>query len=161
MTSCVENEKMPHAQPVIHSRMAQNFAGAGLKIATDTAGTLGGRSFSLARREIGSGQRESARGLTEKMSHWYYSDPASHCGASGWILFRQASAERTGPFELQKVENALSVEHATSVDVVSLERWAPGQSLLGTVCSWAESPRNSVLLGTVCFQATTPTSQKR
>jgi hypothetical protein len=41
MTSCAESEKMPHAQPVIHSRMAQKFAGAGLKIATDTAGMPG------------------------------------------------------------------------------------------------------------------------
>ena len=41
MTSCAENEKMPHAQPVIHSRMAQKFAGAGLKKATYIVGMPG------------------------------------------------------------------------------------------------------------------------
>jgi hypothetical protein len=34
-------EKMPYAQPGLRSRMAQRFAGTGLKIATDTAGMLG------------------------------------------------------------------------------------------------------------------------
>jgi hypothetical protein len=43
-TSRVQSEKLPHAQLVLHSR-AQQFAGAGLKMATDTAGMLG-RSYS-------------------------------------------------------------------------------------------------------------------
>jgi len=34
----VQSEKMPHAQPVLYSRRVQQFAEAGLKIATDTAG---------------------------------------------------------------------------------------------------------------------------
>jgi hypothetical protein len=37
----MENE-LPHPQPALHSRRAQQFAEAGLKIATDTAGMLGG-----------------------------------------------------------------------------------------------------------------------
>jgi len=34
-------EKMPHAQLVPRSRMAQRFTGSGFKIATETAGMLG------------------------------------------------------------------------------------------------------------------------
>jgi hypothetical protein len=34
-------EKIPYTQPVPRLRMAQQFAGAGLKIATDIAGMLG------------------------------------------------------------------------------------------------------------------------
>jgi hypothetical protein len=50
-TSCVRSEKMPHAQPVLHSRRAQQFAEAGLKIATDNS------------------WHESAREPMEKMPH--------------------------------------------------------------------------------------------
>jgi hypothetical protein len=49
-------EKILHTQPVPRSWMAQQFAGAGLKIATDIAG-MPGRSFLLARGEINSGRR--------------------------------------------------------------------------------------------------------
>jgi hypothetical protein len=60
-TSCVQSEEMPHAQPALHSRRAQQFAEAGLKIATDTAGVLG-RSHSHWRKgEFDSGGRGSAR----------------------------------------------------------------------------------------------------
>jgi hypothetical protein len=36
----VQSEKMPHTQPALYSRRAQQFAEAGLKITTDTAGML-------------------------------------------------------------------------------------------------------------------------
>jgi hypothetical protein len=49
--SCVQSEKMPHAQPPLHSRRAQQFAEAGLKIATDTASMLG-RSHSHWRKGV-------------------------------------------------------------------------------------------------------------
>ena len=65
-TSCVQSEEMPHAQPALHSRRAQQFAEAGLKIATDTAGVLG-RSHSHWRKgEFDSGGHGSAREPMEK-----------------------------------------------------------------------------------------------
>ena len=48
-TSCVQSEKMPHAQPALHLRRAQQFAEEGLKIVTGTAGMLG-RSHSHWRK---------------------------------------------------------------------------------------------------------------
>ena len=45
----MQSEKMSHTQPALHSRRAQQFAEAGLKIATDTAGMLG-RSHSHWRK---------------------------------------------------------------------------------------------------------------
>jgi hypothetical protein len=50
-TSCVQSEKIPHAQPALHSRGEQQFAEAGLK------------------GEFDSGGHESARGPMEKMPH--------------------------------------------------------------------------------------------
>ena len=65
----MQSEKMPHAQPALHSRRAQQFAEAGLKIATDTAGVLG-RSHSHWRKgEFDSGGDGSAREPMEKMPH--------------------------------------------------------------------------------------------
>jgi hypothetical protein len=37
----VQSEKMPHTQPALHLRRAEQFAEAGLKAATGTAGILG------------------------------------------------------------------------------------------------------------------------
>jgi len=53
---CVQREKMPHARPALHSRKAQQFAEAGLKI-------------SLAKGEFDNGWHESAREPMEKMPH--------------------------------------------------------------------------------------------
>jgi hypothetical protein len=69
-------EKMPHTQPVPRSWMAQQFAGAGLKIATDITGMLG--PFVLIgergdqQRRCGtwfSGERDGADG--ENVSPWW------------------------------------------------------------------------------------------
>jgi hypothetical protein len=50
-------EKMPHTQPVPRLGMAQQFAGAGLKIVTDIAGMLGPFVLISERGEINSGRR--------------------------------------------------------------------------------------------------------
>ena len=57
----MQSEKIPHAQPALHSRRAQQFAEAGLKIATDTAGSWHARTVPLAKGEFDSGGHESAR----------------------------------------------------------------------------------------------------
>jgi hypothetical protein len=64
-TSCVQSEKMPHAQPALHSRRVQQLAEAGLK------------------GEFNNGGHESARGLIEKMSHRSSIQDRSHCEAPG------------------------------------------------------------------------------
>jgi hypothetical protein len=61
----VQSEKIPHAQPALHSRRAQQFAETGLKIATDTAGILG-RSHSCRLGERGADGMRSCPELRER-----------------------------------------------------------------------------------------------
>ena len=80
----MQSKKMPHAQPTLHSRRAQQFAEAGLKIATDTAGVLE-RSHSHWRKgEFDSGGHGSAREPMEKMPHRGSVQDRPHCGALGY-----------------------------------------------------------------------------
>jgi hypothetical protein len=74
------------------SLRAQQFAEAGLKIATDTAGTLG-RSHSHRRKGSLTAVGMRARGSQwEKLPHRGTVQDQPHCGAPGWILRCQESA---------------------------------------------------------------------
>jgi hypothetical protein len=101
--------------------MAQQFAGAGLKIATDITGMLG--PFVLIgergdQQRVGPGSAESATGPMEKMSHrggdtqliqWSAGVDPALAGIRRAIS--SSLSRRSRPIELRWVENASSGGH--------------------------------------------------
>ena len=144
-TSCVQSEKMPHAQPALHSRRAQQFTEARLEDSHRHSWRARAVSFSLAKGEFNSGGHGSAGEPMEKMPHrGSVQDRASLrsaglepvlSGIRGSIS--TSRSHRSGPVELQWSRERLLRQTQRQGDMISTShRPGPGLEPIHLLLSW-------------------------